>query len=135
VFLPLLVGLTWTGGVMALLGIRIGLYNMLVLPTLLGIGIDASVHLYHAYHEHGPGSLRHSLKTTGVAIVIAAATTGVGFVGMTIVSHDGLRSIGILAIIGIAACLAGALITLPLLLALGEVLGRRKLERDDVQQE
>jgi len=63
-------------------------------------------------------------------IVIAAATTGVGFVGMTIVSHDGLRSIGILAIIGIVACLAGALLTLPLLLALGESLRSRKKQPD-----
>jgi predicted RND superfamily exporter protein len=120
VFAPLLVGLCWTGGLMALLGIKVGLYNMLVLPTLLGIGIDASVHLYHTYREHGPGALRHALRTTGVAVVIASATTGVGFVGMTFVSHDGLRSIGILAVIGIAACLVGALVTLSLLLALGE---------------
>jgi predicted RND superfamily exporter protein len=126
VFTPLVVGLCWTGGVMSLFGIRIGLYNMLVLPTLLGIGIDASVHLYHSYTEHGPGSLRHVLGTTGAAIVIAAATTGVGFVGMTIVNHDGLRSIGILAVIGIVACLAGALLTLPLLLAFRESLKNRK---------
>jgi len=126
VFAPLVVGLTWAGGVMALWGLRIGLYNMLVLPTLLGIGIDASVHLFHAYREHGPGSLRHVLGTTGVAILIAAATTGVGFVGMTIVSHDGLRSIGILAVIGIVTTLAGALITLPLLIALRESLRNRK---------
>jgi predicted RND superfamily exporter protein len=39
---------------------------------------------------------------------------------MLVVSHNGLKSIGILAVIGIAACLAGALITLPLLLSLGE---------------
>ena len=126
VFFPLVVGLLWTGGLMALLGIRVGLYNMLVLPTLLGVGIDASVHLYHSYTERGPGSLRISLKTTGVAIFIAASTTGVGFVGMTIVNHQGLRSIGIMAIIGIGACLAGALTTLPLLLALRESWGRAK---------
>ena len=126
VFVPLLVGLLWTGGLMSLLGIRVGLYNMLVLPTLLGVGIDASVHLYHSYTEHGPGSLLQSLKTTGVAIFIAASTTGVGFVGMTIVNHRGLRSIGIMAIIGIGACLAGAMTTLPLMLALKESIGRVK---------
>jgi hypothetical protein len=55
-----------------------------------------------------------------MAIVIAAMTTAVGFTGMLVVSHNGLRSIGILAVLGITACLAGALITLPLLLYLGE---------------
>ncbi len=126
VFTPLLVGLCWTGGIMALMGIRIGLYNMLVLPTLLGIGVDASIHLYHAYREHGSGSLKHTMRTTGAAVVIASATTGVGFIGMTFVSHDGLRSIGILAVIGIVACLAGALLTLNLLLALGETFNGKK---------
>ena len=141
VFAPLLVGLCLTGGMMAVLGIRIGLYNMLVLPTLMGIGIDASVHLYHAYREHGPGSLRHALTTTGVAVVIAAATTGVGFVGMMIVSHKGLQSIGVLAVIGILACLLGALITLPLILSLFESIKAKSLaesvtkSRDQVNQE
>lgn len=120
VFAPLLVGLCFTGGVMAVAGIKVGLYNMLVLPTLLGIGVDASVHLYHSYSEHGPGSLRHVMGTTGVAVVIASMTTGVGFVGMIFVSHNGLRSIGILAVIGIAACLAGALLTLSLIFGLKE---------------
>jgi len=126
VFVPLLVGLLWTAGAMRLLGLKLGIYNMLVLPTLLGIGIDASVHLYHAYLEHGPGSLRHVLRTSGSAVVISAATTGVGFVGMMIVDHAGLRSIGILAITGIACCLAAALLTTPLLLAFLEAVRARR---------
>jgi predicted RND superfamily exporter protein len=120
IFAPLLVGLSWTGGVMALFGIRLGLYNMLVLPMLLGVGIDTSIHLYHAYHEHGPGSLGHVMRTSGVAVVIASLTTGVGFVGMLFVSHDGLRSIGILAVVGITACLIGTLLTMGLMFGLGE---------------
>jgi predicted RND superfamily exporter protein len=93
---------------------------------MLGIGIDASVHLYHAYAEHGPGSLVHSLRTTGVAIVVAAATTAVGFAGMLVVSHKGLGTIGVLALTGIGATLVGALVTLPLELALIEALRARR---------
>jgi hypothetical protein len=128
VFVPLVVGLLWTAGMMHLLDIKLGIYNMLVLPTLLGIGIDAAVHLFHAWEEHGPGSLRHVLRTTGVAVVVAAATTGVGFVGMAVVSHAGLRSIGILAIVGIGCCLAAALLITPLSLALIEALKARREE-------
>jgi uncharacterized protein len=120
VFLPLLVGVAWTLGIMGIFDIRIGLYNMLVLPTMLGIGVDASVHFYHSYREHGPGSIRYVFKTTGAAITIAAATTGVGFTGMLIVNHDGLRTIGVLALVGIGATLAAALTTMPLILALAE---------------
>jgi len=125
VFIPLLVGASWIALIMVFFDLKLGIYNMLVLPTLLGIGVDASVHLFHSYEEHGPGSLKYVMKTTGSAVVIAAATTGVGFAGMMVVSHAGLRSIGILAFVGILATLAAALITMPLLLRLVESLKAR----------
>ncbi len=125
VFVPLLVGVAWTIGIMGIFDIRIGLYNMLVLPTMLGIGVDASVHFYHSYREHGPGSIRYVLNTTGTAIAIAAVTTAVGFTGMLIVNHDGLRTIGVLALVGIGATLAAALTTMPLILAFNETLSSK----------
>jgi predicted RND superfamily exporter protein len=120
VFAPLLLGLIWTAGIMGFAGMKLGLYNMLVLPLLLGVGIDATVHLYHSWREQGPGSLRLVLKETGLAIVVSSATTAVGFVGMSIVSHLGLRTIGLLAIVGITTCLISALTVLPVLLSLIE---------------
>lgn len=129
VFAPIIIGATWMASIMAFFDIRIGLYNMLVLPTLLGIGIDSSVHLYHAYKEHGPGSLPYVLRTTGVAIAIAAATTAVGFAGMLVVSHAGLKTIGILAIIGIATILLSTLIVLPLSLSFMESRASKKEKR------
>ncbi|MBN2804949.1 MAG: MMPL family transporter [Deltaproteobacteria bacterium] len=109
VITPLLVGLLWTTGIMGLTNIKLGLYNMLMMPMLLGIGVDASVHFYHSYLENGKGSLPYVLKTAGMAVLVASVTTGVGFAGMLIVSHNGLRSIGTLAVIGISASLAGSI--------------------------
>lgn len=120
VFFPLLLSLLWTAGIMGGFGIKLGLYNMLVLPLLLGIGVDTSVHFYHAYLEQGAGSIRSVLKTTGMAIFVSSATTAVGFVGMMMVSHNGLRTIGNLAIIGISVTMLGSLLILSTLLALGE---------------
>lgn len=131
VFFPLAVGLLWTAGIMVALNIKIGLYNMLVLPLLLGVGIDAAVHFYHAYQERGPGRLRYVLQTTGVAIIISTMTTGAGFVGLTIVSHAGLRSIGVLALIGIFTCLAGTLLTMPLMIILQETCTNRQQSGPD----
>ncbi|MBN2341153.1 MAG: MMPL family transporter [Deltaproteobacteria bacterium] len=125
-FVPLLIGLTWTAGMMHLLDMKLGLYNMLVLPMLLGIGIDASVHLYHSYREFGAGSLPYVFRTTGIAVFVASATTGVGFVGMMIVSHNGLRTIGNLAIAGTVTSLVGSLLTLFVTLSLFESLKKRK---------
>ncbi len=126
VFLPLCIGLTWTAGIMAAYGIKIGLYNMLVLPTLLGVGIDASIHLFHAHEEKGADNLFTMLRMTGGAVVVASLTTGAGFVGLLVVSHLGLRSIGILAIIGVLTCLAGTLLTMPTMFMLKEAYHNKK---------
>jgi predicted RND superfamily exporter protein len=126
VFAPVAIGMCWSAGLIALFGLKLGLYNMLVLPLLLGVGVDSSIHFYHSYVERGPGSLGLVLRTTGKGIAVAAATTGVGFVGMMIASHAGLRTIGQLAVLGIAGCLAATLTVLPLLLALGEAWNRSK---------
>ncbi|MCK9523221.1 MAG: MMPL family transporter [Proteobacteria bacterium] len=120
IFIPLLSGLIWTAGIMGFFGIKLGLYNMLVLPLLLGTGIDASIHIFHSYSERGPGSIKRVLKQTGFAVLVSSATTAVGFVGMAVASHLGLRSIGTLATIGISVCLVSALTILPVLLLLKE---------------
>jgi hypothetical protein len=56
-------------------------------------------------------------------------TTAVGFTGMLIVSHAGLRTIGILALVGIGTTLTGALVTQPLMLAIREQLAQNKRAR------
>jgi len=55
---------------------------------------------------------------TGLAVATASITTGVGFAGMMLSHHQGLASIGKLAVIGLATCLVSALTVLPALLAL-----------------
>jgi hypothetical protein len=118
VFTPLAVGLLWMVGVLVLSYERLSLYNMVVISTIVGAGIDASVHLYHSYMERDGGGLRQVVMRTGLAVATASITTGVGFAGMMLSHHQGLASIGKLAVIGLATCLVSALTVLPALLAL-----------------
>ncbi|MEL6770479.1 MAG: MMPL family transporter [Bacteroidota bacterium] len=114
--LPLVVGVLWMLGVMELTGVRLTFYNLVVLPAILGIGNDAGVHLVHRYREEGPGSIRRVLRSTGEHVAMGAITTMIGFAGLLLSFHPGLRSIGVLAVIGILATLAAALFFLPALL-------------------
>jgi predicted RND superfamily exporter protein len=50
---PLVMGLVWMLGAMALLDIRINFINAVILPMIIGMGIDNSVHLMHRYLEEG----------------------------------------------------------------------------------
>ena len=63
VMFPLLCGGIWMCGVMYVFGMKLNFYNMVALPTIIGMGIDNGVHLYHRYREEGPGSLTLILRS------------------------------------------------------------------------
>jgi uncharacterized protein len=117
---PLVLGILWMGGLMFLLGMKLNLFNMVVLPSIVGIGVDAGVHIRHRYREEGPGSLYLVLARTGPAVAIATLTTIVGYTGLMMASHPGLESIGRLAVVGLSSTLVTALLFLPALLEVTE---------------
>ncbi|GAB5535469.1 MAG: MMPL family transporter [Rubricoccaceae bacterium] len=111
--LPLAVGILWMLGVMVIGSIELTFYNLVVLPTVLGIGNDGGVHLAHRYQEQGKGSIRNVLRSTGEHVTMGAVTNLIGFAGLLLSNHPGLRSIGVLAVAGIGATLAATLIFFP----------------------
>ena len=117
---PLTVGLVWMLGTMVLFGITLTFYNLVVLPTVLGIGNDGGVHLTHRYQEEGAGSVRRVLRTTGEHVSMGAITNLIGFSGLLLSSNPGLRSIGLLAVVGIGATLATTLVFFPAILQVAE---------------
>ncbi len=114
--IPLVVGVLWMFLVMELFGLKLNFYNIIVLPAILGIGNDAGVHIVHRYREEGPGSIWRVLRSSGEHVAMASITTMIGFGGPLLSFHPGLHSIGQLAVVGIGATLAAALVFLPALL-------------------
>ncbi len=112
------VALLWTIGGMIIFDIKLGLYNMVLLPMVLGTGIDGSIHLYHRYKELGPTRVKHVFTTTGASVAASSLTTLAGFAGLIFVEHKGIQSIGYLAITGIAATLLAIFSFMPGLLTL-----------------
>ncbi len=117
VCVPLVSGLALMTACMVLLPVRLNLLNAVVLPSILGLGVDGGVHIYHAFLEEGRGNLAKVLRSTGGAVAACALTSMLGFAGLLVADHPGLRSIGLLALCGLAGCLFGAVVVLPSLLA------------------
>ena len=117
---PLLLGISWTLGIMRLLGIDFTFANVVAVPLLLGIGIDDGVHMMHRYLEEGRGRIRHVLRHTGRAVLLTSATTAIGFGVFELADHNGLESLGRLMVIGVTACFLASVTALPTLLAIGE---------------
>jgi predicted RND superfamily exporter protein len=111
--LPLSASFVWMFGLMVLFGWKLNFYNLVVLPTVLGIGDDSGIHIVHRYLEEGRGSIVTVLRSTGEHISASAATTIIGFGGLLYSSYPGMQSIGQLAVLGIAMTLVAALVLLP----------------------
>lgn len=124
--LPLGLGMLQLFGLMGLLNIPLNPANMIVLPLILGIGIDDGVHVMHDFRrQRGPYRMSAS---TASAVLITSLTTMIGFGSLMIASHRGLQSLGRVLTIGVSCCMFTSLIMLPALLAWAT---RHRQDRDD----
>lgn len=128
--LPLVLGMVQMFGLMGWLNIPFNPANMIVLPIILGIGIDNGVHIVHDFLQQGRGYRRMS-SSTCMAIVINSLCNMVGFGSLMIASHQGLQSLGRVLTIGMACILANSLV-LPNLLVLYQ---RRQTGEDSTGKE
>ncbi|MCE9671096.1 MMPL family transporter [Myxococcus stipitatus] len=117
---PLFLGMTCLAGGMYLFGVQLNFINAVVLPNLLAIAVDNSVHLYHRYEEEGPGSLGKVVRHTGLAAVVATLSNAAGYGALLVANHQGLRSIGQIALLGVVCTFLGTTVFFPALLALLE---------------
>ena len=117
---PLLTALVWVMGFMYAFDIKLNLCNMVAFPTVIGMGIDNGVHVFHRYREAGRESLRLVLRTTGMALLATSLTTMVGFSGLVPAHHPALTSIGVLSLVGLGCCFITSVTLLPALLQLRE---------------
>ncbi|MCA9142062.1 MAG: MMPL family transporter [Planctomycetaceae bacterium] len=120
--LPMGLGLLQLLGLLGWLGIPLNPANMIVLPLILGIGIDDGVHVVHDALRQG---LSYQISNaTASAVFLTSATTMIGFGSMMIASHQGLRSLGQVLTLGVFCCLVSSVLVLPVLL------GNRRLSSD-----
>jgi hypothetical protein len=117
---PLFLGMVCLAGGMYLFDVQLNFINAVVLPNLLAIAVDNSVHLFHRYEEEGPGSLGHVVRHTGLAAVAATLSNAAGYGALLVASHQGLRSIGQIALLGVVCTFLGTTVFFPALLALLE---------------
>lgn len=117
---PLYLGMACIFGAMHLWDVHLNFLNVVVLPNLLAIAVDNSVHLFHRYQEEGPGSLGHIMRHTGFAAVVATLSNAAGYGAMLVAHHEGLRSVGVMAVLGVTCTFVGTTIFFPALLAMIE---------------
>ncbi|MCH8046623.1 MAG: MMPL family transporter [Planctomycetes bacterium] len=122
--LPLGAGIVLLFGLMGIVNLPLNPANMIVLPLIMGIGIDDGVHLVHDFLRQrrqqmaGPFRPYRIGASTASAVLITSLTTMIGFGSLMISDHRGMQSLGRVLTVGVACCLFTSLVMLPALLAL-----------------
>ncbi|MFO8077900.1 MAG: efflux RND transporter permease subunit, partial [Thermoplasmatota archaeon] len=127
--LTLVVSSIWLFGSMALLGISFNVIAVALVPLVLGLGVDYSVHLLHNYRvaiedgKNPAAALKNSVTEIGTAMFLAMLTTVIAFLSFLTASFPPVRDFGILLALGIIYTFITAL---ALLAPLRYILDKRK---------
>jgi hopanoid biosynthesis associated RND transporter like protein HpnN len=112
---PLAIGFAMMCGCLGWLDIPFNPANMIVLPLILGIGVDHGVHLVHLWRQQRGRFVLGDAPA--VALLLTAGTTTASFGALILARHQGLQSLGQVITIGVTTCLAASILFFPALLA------------------
>ena len=115
--MPPLAGAMMTLGTLGVLHVDLNPANLIILPLILGIGVDNGVHVMHDFRLQKLGMYRTSPSLIN-ALFLTSMSNMAGFASMILAAHRGLRSIGMVLTIGVGSCLFVSAVLLPALLTL-----------------
>jgi hopanoid biosynthesis associated RND transporter like protein HpnN len=124
-FFPLALAALVSVAIMVLLGMPFNFANVIVLPMLIGMGVDNGVHLVHR-HRTNPEEVDVLGTSTARAVFFSALTTVLCFGSLGFASHRGMAALGQMLTIGVAATLVCYVVVLPAVLVFDDERRRRK---------
>ncbi len=120
--LTAVISIVWAVGLMATLGIPLTVLTGIIPSLLLAIGFTEDVHMIAAYRERlrqGDDkitAIRNMLDETGLAILVTAGTTILGFASLVLTDITMVIQFGYASALGLTANLVVTLIAVPILL-------------------
>jgi predicted RND superfamily exporter protein len=113
VMLSLMLEVVIVGGVLGWAGVPFDLYTFMVLPILIGYGVDDHIYIARRAAEEG---METALRKSGPAVLVTTLTTMAAFGALALCGLPGLRALGLTAMLGLAVSMLSALLVLPALL-------------------
>ncbi len=120
-------------GLMRQMHVDLNPANLIVLPLLLGIGVDGGVHVVHDFRLQTKRRYRISPSIIN-SLVLTSTTTMVGFGSMLLAAHRGLYTFGLVLTIGVGSCVFVSLVPLPAILTLLDRRRQKKAARHVPEQ-
>ena len=128
VLIPIGLSVLFTLAICQLSGLTLNMANILIIPLIIGLGVDAGIHVVHRHKQSGDGEGPAQLGySTSKAILISALTTIGTFFSLSFSLHKGAASVGLLLTIAISIMLLVTFTVLPAILNyLGKIMGNGK---------
>ncbi len=117
VLTSLVMGVLWTLGGAAWMGVKLNFLNFIALPITFGVGCEYPFNVYDRSRLLG-GDVAGALLRVGGAVALCSYTTTIGYSSLLLADMQALQSFGWMAMSGEVTCLAGALFVVPSLLHL-----------------
>lgn len=107
-------GVLFLGG-MGLLGLKMDLYGLMVVPIIIGYGVDDHLYIIHRAAQAG---LRRGVVESGRPVLASTLSSLAAFGALGLCQMPGLRTLGLTGALGLTIGLVAAVVILPALLAL-----------------
>ena len=112
-FLPMAMGWLWILGIMALLGIKFNIVNIILATFIFGQGDDYTIFITEGLlYEYRTG--RKRLKEYRQSVIISAALMFVGIGTLIVAKHPAMRSLAEVAMIGMGCVVLMACVVPPI---------------------
>jgi predicted RND superfamily exporter protein len=117
--IPLVCTIFWTFGIITLTNLELSPLVVAAMPMLIGLSVDYSLHISNRiteFEEEGftiKEGIRKTFHTTGVAVLLSAVTTMIGFAALLVAPLSPIRMLGLLLIVGIASAFFLSLTIVP----------------------
>lgn len=111
--LSLFLSVIATLSVMAIIGMKFNVVNIVAFPLIIGLGIDYSVHIFYRIVNEEKCDIENAISSTGKAVLFTTLTTLTAFGSFVFSVHPGFADFGILVSIGIALAFMNSLFVIP----------------------
>ena len=113
-FIPMFISWIWILGIMGMLGIQFNIINIIISALIFGLGDDYSLFIMDGLlQEYKTG--KKNLSSYKSSIILSAITTIAGLGVLIFAKHPALKSIALIAIIGILCVVLIGQILIPFL--------------------
>ena len=114
--IPIIFGVLWLIEIMSIFDVKFNFMNIVVLPSVLGTGVDNGIHIYHRYRECK--NILFALKKTGLANLGMSLTVALGWSALFFAHYEGLKTMAFVGVVGIIMTFIASVTIMPAVILL-----------------